>query len=302
LRGFSEQDAVRLQLAFERAKLGERAVLTFNHEFRLAKITLGKAANHIGTALSSLLRQHPEARQQACNALLLANGRMEDIFTHGQFIPSNLYKEIRETLASPIATLESRCRETATVKLGDELSRISENFVTLAKAFEKYESPVCKGELCAGLRFFRPHNPEFDSLEWKAHRNLLAMGKAYPRVKRSQASCEIIDLDANATVALQADEDGIIGLRFLNPTDTPDVAKLSSLLVLPAGEIDAKGAPSALAIEMSHAGAVQLLEAEGFVAETFQARGILAPGTREKASIRFALMDPKRAPESSTTA
>jgi hypothetical protein len=160
----------------------------------------------------------------------------------------------------------------------------------MSRKFEHYESPFCTGELCAGSRFFR-YNPDEALLEWQAKKDLFSKQAPYPAVDKSQVVCQLTDLDEKKRVEMQSDTNGFLDLKPLN-APLGDNATMGLNYLTYEGVHWAAGKGNDIIIELNHGGSVQLLESDGFTANLFSLRGVLVPGTADKASMRFALMDP----------
>jgi hypothetical protein len=289
LRGFDEQDAMRWQLVFDRTEIGDKTILTYNENYRLTRDVLKKVGEKLDYAMKNLLERKKDSKRYACELVAIADDRITDVFYVYQDLPSYLKKMISESIVRPIGQAQGTCLEKSDAELAGQLASALAGMADFSRKLEKYESPICEGELCAGTRFQRG-SIELTLLEWKAKKDLFVKSQKYPKVDPASVACELLDFAENKSIELKKNGYGSYDLSFLNPEGASN--GLSSLdTENPLFGSDLEGSAS---VGLAHYGAVQLMESNGFVAEPMFIMGLLAPKVAEKISMKFALMDPKK--------
>lgn len=290
-RGFDESDAVKWQLLFDRTFLGEATILVWNENYRRAKETLKKIGQRSASAMQVLLSREENSDIRACRYLAQAKDRFEDFFYLVHGLPAHL-KDPALDLFQLIDFTAVNCDSIGALELMDKLGPILKSMLELREKYSQYDSPLCEGELCAGTRFIS-YELEESLWQWKAKRAAFARRENYRKVDFKKISCKLENLTARSEVELKKNEHGHFDLKHLNSAENQLGVRSLGFTNSFFSNYDESDA----VVELSHLGAVQLLESSGFSAGPYDIRGLLVPNTLEKISMKFALMDPQlRAP------
>jgi hypothetical protein len=290
LRGFNEAEATSWQLAFERGSLGRGTILTFNENYRLTKETLKKANGKVANALRALFTRREGAKAYACESLGQADDRLQDLLFFSYELPAYIRQDLTDSVRESILFAYASCPRKSELEIASTLAPILRSLASVARKLERYESPLCTGELCVGTRVSTGELEEV-LLEWTAKQDKFARGELYPRVDPKKVVCQLQDLTDQRAIELTENRHGYYDLEAIEATDDMDGPQ-AMLLVPPRGETEAT--QTEVVIKLTHGGSVQLLSASGFVAHAFALHGILVPGTQEKSTVRFAVMNPER--------
>lgn len=285
MRGFSEKEAVELQLSLEdNEKLGKEIFLTNNLDYRISRELVAMMGRHLGSALSFLMSRNDESLINACNSLTRAHENATNFYFYGQALPTFLESETTEKLAFPIGQLSLlNCRKFAKKELAQKIALIIEDFISISKNFERYESPLCTGNLCTNRRWIRAISTEEDLLKWNLVKNYFNDDLDYPITMEDNISCHLKNLTDNKNVELVVDQGAL-------KVSGDELAQSTFKYIFLIKDMFLK---NIVEISLQHQQNVQLFNVKGFSpSSAFQTTGFIQEGSNKEISVDLAIMNP----------
>jgi hypothetical protein len=204
LRGFTEQEASEWQSYFELKEFNSKVFRFANEPYKEVKRDIQKGVGKIALALNALgIHNHNETRiNNACQLIKLGTEILNNINHLSDLslvMPKHLKEIYWKTILGPLSRLNfgpitvqaNPCNEKDIMSLGDKLEKIILSSIAFTDQLIRYESPICRKNLCG---FLRDHVPEISLLNWQLFKPLQKSKKSAPETEIENIRCTLKDI------------------------------------------------------------------------------------------------------------
>lgn len=199
LRGFTEQEAVALQMKFDRGSLGEQTILTLNKDYRELREVFRRINSKLSLALVTLLKKSViNDRQESCDLINLAQDRYVEFYKYSRTLPKYLINQIDEPYLKSLMSLGGYCDSTSISdnELGEKLVDILSQSIRIEHELIEFESPMCDKKICANrINYYS----QMAIQEWNLFKNLNTQNLKDKEIDHSEVKCDVTDLKNGKT-------------------------------------------------------------------------------------------------------
>ncbi len=279
LRGFNEDEAVKLQLLLEdHGQIGKKVILANNEEYAGARKAIEKIGRRASFALDTILDNEADA----CISYGEAISLVEDFNSFSWSLPHYLVKQTADSVLRGLTG--TRCNFKHKDEGRKQLVEILKNVAAIDRIFEQFESPMCTGNLCMRRRWLGTNNPEESILRTEAVGQDLDRHSNLPNTVVDKVECRLENLSDKLVTTMTFKEKE-------NSLERITIKNFSFIDVSPDLFV-----PSIMQIRIWHDGFIQLLDADGFTSSGVSLAGFIQNGSKEKISIHFATMNANSRP------
>lgn len=217
MRGFNEDNAVRLQKVFDEYTLGEKTIFSLRSQYTEFFETLGDLDMRLGTAYSFLVDQKADSKMEACRQITIAEELSKKLaLTSG--IPKYMKLFADDKIFESTINLEDGCLKRSEAETFKLIGPLMKDLNTLNQMLVYYVSTLCKDFTCSLNGLF------------SSSQNILSFDEFLPFVeKREKPSpvsverirCSVKNLKDNKEVPLHFKRDG----EYKNWDNSVDLAQ-----------------------------------------------------------------------------
>jgi len=266
MRGFSEPEAIRWQLAFkEDAPLAGKTITWQNYRYKENSEIIESIDFNLGMAFSAIAEKWDHSKITACQAIAAAEAMSSRFSMSAQWAPRYISDHLHSQLATPLYSAND-CAAKSEYEIIESLIPIMKALIEANRMFAQYDSPFCKDLMC--LETYPRYSAQ--SLLWfEATSSLLKKNETPAAVRFDRTECTLIHVGDNQEIPLEYEAtDG--GGKFVSEIKDPRFPDLKAISYISIG----KGYDGSTSqIKISHDGMITVLDSKGFVPSALELKG-----------------------------